>query len=307
MGEIRGAVGKLARKSEGALTVSVVIPTFNRGAQIAAALDSVLNQTLAPLEIIVVDDGSIDETANWIAANYGNRVRLIRQENGGVARARNRGLREAKGEWIAFLDHDDQFLPDKLAMLAPLACERVGAIVSRWREIENGVAVRESPSENPKNAFSWLFGWNNPIVSMSVPLVRRDLLLQIGGFDPHCAPADDWDLWLRLARRSEFVFCDVVLTNYYLHDGQQRLDGHRMFRATRRVLGKHPLQLGRRPLLLWWFLWSGAFCASLPFYDAAKSGAPLLQNLRGAFRCHPLALLSPQWLALLLRSFKSRL
>ena len=301
-------MGHLARKSECALTVSisVVIPTFNRGAQIAATLDSALNQTLAPLEIIVVDDGSSDETASFIERHYSAKVRLIRQKNGGVARARNCGLANAKGDWIAFLDHDDVFLSDKLETLAPLLGGEAGVVVSRWREI-NANASRESPIVKPRRAFDWLFGWHNPIATMSVPLVRRDLLLQIGGFDPACAPADDWDLWLRLAKKTDFTFCDEILTNYHLHDGQQRLDGRRMFRATRRVLGRHSFQLGRRPLLLWWFLWSGAFGASLPFYDAAKNGAPLRGSLRGAIKAHPLALFSPQWLALLWRRLKSRL
>lgn len=306
MGKTGRELGRMARKSEGALTVSVsvVIPTFNRGAQIRKTLDSALAQTLAPLEIIVIDDGSSDNTAHWIEAHYGEEIRVIRQPNSGVARARNRGWQQARGDWIAFLDHDDEFLPQKLETLAPLARNEVGVIVSRWRERESGAQARESPPQNPKNAFGWLFGWHNPIVSMSVPLVRRDVLLQIGGFDPSCVPADDFDVWLRLAKTTRFVFCAEILTEYALHDGQQRLDGRRMFRAMRRVLGKHPFEMARRPLLFWWFLWSGAFAVSLPFYDVAKAGAPWPKALGGALRAHPLSLLSPQWLALLARKFR---
>ncbi len=276
------------------MKISVVIPTFNRGAAIAATLDSVLNQTLAPLEIIVVDDGSTDGTADFIAAHYGDKVRLIRQPNGGVARARNRGLRESRGEWIAFCDHDDRFHPQKLERLSAFAREKIGVIVPRWREV--GSEVIESPSITPRNAFSWLFGWHNPLISMSVPLVEREVMWRIGGFDPRCAPADDWDLWLRLARVCKFIFVDEILVDYSLHEGQQRDDSARMFRAVRRTLGKHPLELARRPLLLWWLLFSGAFVPSIGAYKQFQNG----ENgaIFDAMRAHPLSILSPQWLSL---------
>ena len=275
-------------------SVSVVIPVWNRSEKIAATLDSVLAQTRAPLEILVVDDGSTDDTADFIRANYGDRVRLISQPNGGVARARNTGWRAARGEWIAFLDHDDEFAPDKLEVLAPFLGEKNGVVVSRWREIrESGETVRESPAVSAKNAFGWLFGWDNPIVSMSVPLVRRDVLEEIGGFDAACAPADDWDLWLRASRVTGFAFCDAVLTSYVLHDAQQRRDEKKMFRAVRRVLGKHPLELARRPLLLWWWLCIPVFARTLGPYVRFKNGER--GALGAAWRAHPLFWLAPQW------------
>jgi len=279
------------------MTVSVVISTFNRGPRIQATLDSVLNQTAPLLEILVVDDGSTDETADWIEAHYGKVVRVVRQRNGGVARARNRGWREAKGEWIAFLDHDDLFHPDKLATLAPLLNGDAGVVVSRWREIENGQTIRESPIVSARRgAFDWLFGWNNPLVSMSVPLVRRASLESVGGFDPRHAPADDWDLWLRLAAcQTPFAWSEAVTTDYLLHPGQQRRDEARMFRAVRRTLTRHPRALATRPLLLWWVLWSGAFVPSSPAYERFKRGES--EAVVGAIRAHPLALLSPQWVS----------
>jgi len=279
------------------MTVSVVIPTFNRGPRIQATLDSVIAQTLAPLEIVVVDDGSTDGTSDWIEEHFGDAVRVVRQKNGGVARARNRGWREAKGEWIAFLDHDDLFHPDKLATLAPLLKGDCEVVVSRWREIENGQTIRESPVISARRgAFAWLFGWNNPLVSMSVPLVRRTSLENAGGFDPRCVPADDWDLWLRLAaRQARFVWSDAVTTDYILHPGQQRRDEARMFRAVRRTLNRHPRALATRPLLLWWLVSSGAFVPSSPAYERFKRGEA--GALVAALRAHPLSLLSPQWVS----------
>ncbi len=300
-------------------TISVVIPTYNSGALLKQTLDSALNQTLAPLEILVVDDGSTDGTADWIEANYGARVRVIRQRNGGVAAARNTGWRAARGEWIAFLDHDDVWHCDKLERLLDAAtatrsattASPVGVVYGRWREVdERGQPLPASAQLTRQKrwhgasgyVFGWLFGWRCPIVSMSVPIVRRDLLEQIGGFDSRCVPCDDWDLWLRLARVCQFGFVDETLVDYRCYATQQSRDETKALRAARRVLGKHRFDLATRPLLFWWWLWLGAFGASLPAYNAAKradSWSAFAKALARAMRAHPLALLAPQWLALI--------
>ena len=290
--------------------LSVVIPTYNRGPKIGETIDSALGQTVTPLEIIVVDDGSTDETAAWIEAHYGERVRLLRQPNGGVARARNTGWKAASGEWIAFLDHDDLWHPDKLERLLEAATPAVGVIYCRWRDVdEAGVEKFETVPANwqPRSGrvFSWLYGWRCPIISMSVPIVRRGLLEQIGGFDPRCVPCDDWDLWLRLSRVCEFGFVNEILVDYRVHPQQQRLDLARALRAARRVLRKHPGALLRRPLLLWWIVFHAPFLASVPLYERAKTklDAPLVWAL---LRAQPLALLSPQWIFLLARRLLRR-
>ena len=285
------------------MTVSVVIPTFNRGALIEKTLASALNQTFAPLEIIVIDDGSTDETPDWIEAHYGDKIQVLRQKNGGVARARNRGWRTARGEWIAFLDHDDEFQPQKLERLLEAARPEIGVIYGRWREIlESGEEIGIFPLQpRAGEVFDWFLGWNCPLVSMSVPLVRRELLQKIGGFDPRCVPADDWDLWLRLSKITKFGFVDEITTDYSIHDGQQRLSEAKMFGAVRRVLRKHPRELARRPLLLWWILMMNPFLQSAPIYRDFKGGASFFPSLRRASRAHPLALLAPQWSAALVK------
>src|SRR5437870_1765768 len=95
------------------MNVSAIIPTFNRRAYIRRAIDSVLEQTVPVDEIIIVDDGSTDGTAESVEGWYGSRVRVIRQENAGVSGARRRGIQEARGRWIAFLDSDDEWTPER--------------------------------------------------------------------------------------------------------------------------------------------------------------------------------------------------
>ena len=293
------------------MTVSVVIPTYNRGPKIKPTLDAALAQTRAPLEIIVVDDGSTDGTADWIRAHYGERVTLIKQRNGGVARARNAGWRAATGEWIAFLDHDDVWHADKLERLLQAATPACGVVYSKWREVDEASVPLPATAQLTQQSFwhgargrvfGWLFGWRCPLISMSVPIVRRAQLERVGGFDASCVPCDDWDLWLRLARVCDFGFVDEVTMDYRCYAGQQSRDERRALRAARRVLGKHRWALARRPLLAWWWLWLGAFGASLGEYNAAKA-ASSKRDFVGAVGCalrsHPLALLAPQWVKLI--------
>ena len=194
--------------------ISVVVTTFNRGARIAATLDSVLAQTVAPCEILVIDDGSSDDTAAWIEKHYAQHanLRVIGQENAGVAAARNRGLREVRGELVAFLDHDDIWHPQKLQrqLDALQSAPQAALCWCLWREIEAAMATSaplvnvcstNRSGEGAAGAFSMISFPKTCLISASVPLIRTAFLRQIGGFDARTQPADDWDCWLCLARR----------------------------------------------------------------------------------------------------------
>ena len=298
--------------------ISVIVPVYNRGARVLATIESALAQTLSPLEIIVVDDGSTDETPQILARAYAEnpRVVLLRQENAGVAAARNFGLQKARGDLIAFLDHDDLWGAEKLAAQEKTLREysRAGVCYCLWREVdERGKALPDALQTTRQSwwkaregkVFGWFFTPRNPLISMSVPLLRTQLLRDIGGFDSRTAPADDWDLWLRLSRRTEFVFVPRVLVDYVRHENQQGRDDARMGRAMQRVFFKHPLALLRRPFLLWFALSFPAFQRSGARYQSAKE---LLQSgdVRGAqrearrvSREYSRSLFSPQWCALL--------
>jgi glycosyltransferase involved in cell wall biosynthesis len=169
-------------------TVSVVMPAYNAAATIAAALRSVEAQTVPPDEVIVVDDGSADGTAALVAKRF-PRVRLIRQANAGCGQARNTGVRAAKGEWLAFLDADDLWLPRKLErQLSETRDPAVAVIVCR-------VTNKQGEPLPSRIGFHWLWASNDILVSSA--LVRRSAFDSAGAFWAERA-CEDYHLWLRL-------------------------------------------------------------------------------------------------------------
>lgn len=184
-------------------TVSVVIPTYNSAHFLREAIASVHAQQWPALEIIIVDDGSTDDTAAVVNSLAGQgELRFIRQENAGAAAARNAGIAAAQGEWIAFLDADDVWLPQKLSRQFG-ALEKLPDAVFSFCEVqvllENGIQRDLSrPKSNQPLLIQLLSG--NIFATPSV-LVRRDCLSEIGTFDARLRTGEDWDLWLRLAAR----------------------------------------------------------------------------------------------------------
>jgi len=180
--------------------VSAIVPAYNCACYIGQTVESVLNQTYPNCEIIVVDDGSTDDTQS-ILQPYCDRIRYIYQENQGVAAARNRGIQEARGEFIAFLDHDDFFLPDKLA--TQVACfqlqPELGIVHSGWRRVDSrGEPLgdiepwQKAPNLDLEEWIRW-----KPIL-LSAMMFRREWLEQAGGLDTRFQQVCDLDLALRL-------------------------------------------------------------------------------------------------------------
>lgn len=184
-------------------TVSVVIPTYNAAALLPEAVASVRAQQWPGLEIIVVDDGSTDNTESVLNALVGDGdLRWLRQENAGAAAARNRGIAEAKGEWIALLDADDIWLPEKLAIqFAELQKhpEAAFGFSDVQVRLENG---EERNLPTPTSSQPLLYQLlNGNLFATPTVVVRRDCLLAVGAFDPDLRTGEDWDLWLRLSTR----------------------------------------------------------------------------------------------------------
>ncbi len=182
--------------------ISVIIPAYDAAPFIREAIDSVLSQSVQPLEILVVDDGSNDETAH-IAAEYEPPVFLLKQKHQGVSAARNLGIVEATGEFIAFLDADDVFIdPGKLEkQLARRAEKSCDLVLTGWQitdERLNKISDRYVWLEMPHlNLFNWV---RSQAILPSTMLVRRENLLEINGFDENITNSEDVDLVFRLAQ-----------------------------------------------------------------------------------------------------------
>ena len=182
-------------------TISVIIPAYNAGKYLAEAIESVLTQTIPPMEIIVIDDGSTDNTAQ-VAQQFSDRIRYLRQENAGPAAARNAGIAAACGKWIAFLDSDDRWFPYKLEQqIRTLTAEDSEALYCGMTVAFHGeVAPAPPPIQNEKItrlSFAGLLQRNR--VSTSTVIAPRQRLLGIGGFRTQLRGPEDYDLWLRLA------------------------------------------------------------------------------------------------------------
>jgi glycosyltransferase involved in cell wall biosynthesis len=182
--------------------VSVVIPTYNRRPLLRAAIDSVLAQTYADREIIVVDDGSKDGSAQELAASYGETVQVVTQANRGVAAARNVGVARAAGDYIAFLDSDDLWLPRKLEVQMNFMRRHREWQIGQTEEIWIRKGVRVNPKKKHRKLSGDIFraGLDLCLVSPSAVLMTRELFDRAGGFDESFPVCEDYDLWLRIAR-----------------------------------------------------------------------------------------------------------
>lgn len=192
--------------------VSVIIPTYNRAGQVAEAVASVAAQTFRDFEILVVDDGSTDATPEVLASLEG--VRVLRHAcRRGVAAARNLGAAKAKGEWLAFLDSDDLWLPEKLARQMAYFDQRPGLLLCQTDEtwVRHGVRVNKPASHRKVAGRIFLPSLERCMVSPSAVVLHRQLLADHGGFDPDLPAAEDYDLWLRLSWRFEVGLVDEPL------------------------------------------------------------------------------------------------
>ena len=187
--------------------VSVIIPTYNRAAFLREAIDSVLAQTEKNFELIIVDDGSTDATPEVVAA-YAKRLRYFYQPNAGAAAARNCGLQQAGGKFIAFLDSDDLWLPKKLARQLAWMDAHPEIMLCYTDEIWIRHGVRVNQKKIHAKAGGWIYPLCLPrcIISPSSVLMRRELFEAVGGFDEQLPICEDYDLWLRVASRFEVGF-----------------------------------------------------------------------------------------------------
>ena len=212
--------------------VSVIVPAYNRRETLGATLDSLLAQTHAEWEAIVVDDGSADGTAA-LAEEYGHRdprVRVHRQPNGGVSRARNNGLALASAPWTFFLDADDWIVPDAFERLlaAAAADPTADAVFGGYVRVDDeGRELQRQLPEHADDLFP-LFA-RTCAISIHACLVKRDLLRRVGGFDESLVTCEDWDLWQRIARvGGRFARIPDYIAYYRMRVGSASGSGRRM-------------------------------------------------------------------------------
>lgn len=192
-------ISRLVKPIEPSPLVSVVIPTYNRAHMLKDAIDSVLAQTYPNFELLVVDDGSTDDT-QALLESYGRRIIAIHQSNKGVSAARNRGIRSASGELIAFLDSDDYWRPEKLAVQLDFFMTRPETVLCQTEEIWIRNGVRVNPKQRHKKLSGMIFEASLPLclISPSAVMMRKALLEEVGVFDETMPACEDYDLWLRI-------------------------------------------------------------------------------------------------------------
>lgn len=211
------------------MTISVIIPAYNAAKWLPAAVESVLAQTRPADELIVVDDGSTDDTADVCQALAG-KIRYLRRENGGLAAARNTGIAASSGEWLLFLDADDTLYPHALASLAKAAKNSDAGVVygfvlqRRAKATETRLHSLPYAVGAPPVPAKAMFWWT-AISTAGSALIRRSLNEAVGGFDENFRQVEDCEYWLRCGVTAPFVHCDQLVLDkaYSPHSlGQQQ-------------------------------------------------------------------------------------
>ena len=198
------------------MKISVIIPTYNRKKTLARAIQSVINQSLSPFEILIIDDGSNDGTQEWVKENFQS-IKYIYQNNRGVSSARNIGIENANGDWVAFLDSDDEWLSNKLheQVIAIESNPKIKFFHTNEIWIRNGVRVNQMKKHKKYGGYIFEKCLDMCRVSPSSVLIQKEVFDNIGVFDESLRVCEDYDLWLRITSKYPVVFLDVPLIYKY--------------------------------------------------------------------------------------------
>ena len=234
--------------SGGGDVVSVVIATYNMGHYLPQAVQSVLAQSYPNVEVQIVDDGSTDETPTIVRQWDGHpRVRVHRQMNGGQARAKNQGVALSRGSYVAFLDADDVWLPQKLSQQMPLFAGRpeVGVVYSDYECMDDkGRPLPRGPTSMHRGTISGALLIEN-FVAFPSAVVRRECLERHGAFDEAIGMGIDYELWLRLSTHYQFDFVAAPTVRYRIWSGQMSKNYRERYQSAIRIMRKF---LDRNPL-----------------------------------------------------------
>lgn len=267
--------------------VAVVVPTRDRADLLARTLHTILWQRDVDLEVIVVDDGSVDGTAERVAALGDTRVRVLRNDSsGGVSRARNAGAAVATAPWVAFCDDDDLWAPTKLRaqLTAAADADAVWAYGGAVKIDLGNAVLGGSPPPSADELVARIGTWNVMPGGSSNVVVRSHGFEEAGGFDPSLKNLADWDLWIRLAQLGRPACVDEPLVGYRIHGGNASGDTGLVVAEARRLDGRYGARIDRGELhhyLAWVSLRSGRRGSALRhFAAAARHGAagPVLRS-----------------------------
>lgn len=211
--------------------ISVIVPLYNKESSIAIALDSVLAQTYQDFEVIVVDDGSSDKSAAVVEQYSDARIRLIRQANAGVSAARNKGIAEAKGEYVAFLDADDEWMPDfleEIVMLQrkfPECGAQATAYIQSFNRTQVGILLNRLPFSGTHGILTNYFeiaAYSHPPVWTSAVCIKRTILYGIGAFPIGITSGEDLLTWARVAIHTHWAYSLKVCAIYNMGEGYDK-------------------------------------------------------------------------------------
>ena len=207
--------------------VSVIIPTYNRKHTLKRAIQSVYIQSLPPFEIIVVDDGSNDGTKDWVKQEYPD-IKYIYQKNGGVSSARNKGIKIARGDWIALLDSDDEWLPNKLNEQINKIKLNLDVKILHSNEIwiRNGVRINQMKKHKKFGGYIFEKCLDMCRISPSSVMLKKAIFDDIGTFDESLKVCEDYDLWLRITSKYPVCFLDIPLIKKYGGHSDQLSKAH---------------------------------------------------------------------------------
>jgi glycosyltransferase involved in cell wall biosynthesis len=210
-----------------ASAVSAVIPVHNGDAYVSGAIRSVLSQSCPPIECLVIDDGSTDATGE-VVRQFGRNVSYARQPRAGVSAARNRGAQLAKGDLVAFLDHDDEWLPAKLERQVDALHDQRAALALCAVDVVDGdrTTLRTQRVHTHEDLLTGMlmFDGTETVSCSSTGLMRRDELLRMGGFDPALSVSADWDLLFRVLLAGPVAYVDEPLVRYRVHGANMSHD-----------------------------------------------------------------------------------
>ena len=228
--------------------VSVIVPTYNRSAFLRVAIRSVTNQTHRDLEIIIIDDGSTDDTETVVRGFNDPRIKYFKHnQNLGEAVSRNHGLKESKGDFIAFLDDDDEWHPEKLEKQLSLFHQEdkdIGFVYCGYYSINSRGRILNQRIPEYRGTINGQLLTRNFVGPTSTALIKRTSIDRVGVFDENIAYGMDQDLWLRISKISLFDFVDTPLVKRIIHPGRLSSNPEILLNGLKSMLEKYPAGLG---------------------------------------------------------------